>query len=105
MPRPLTQWTSRRIGTVAGEVLELGPHLEQFQPHVGVDLERIGPPVPDLDRLVHDRVGFGGLLGDRVDGLFEDVTLSVFHETSYAGGRTCLAPHRVARSVFVRGLI
>jgi hypothetical protein len=32
---------------------------------------------PDLDRLVDEIVGLSGLLGDGVDGLFEDVSLSL----------------------------
>jgi hypothetical protein len=42
-----------------------------------VDDERIGPAVPDVDRLVDETVGLGGLFGYGVDGAFEDVSLSM----------------------------
>ena len=32
--------------------------------------------MPDLDRLVDERVGLGGLLRDRVDGVLDDLALS-----------------------------
>jgi hypothetical protein len=38
--------------------------------------ERIGPRVPKADRLVDERVGLRGLLGDGMDGALEDVSLS-----------------------------
>jgi hypothetical protein len=31
--------------------------------------------VPDVDRLVDEGVRLGGLIGDGVDGVFEDVSL------------------------------
>ena len=55
-PSPLTRCTSRPLRAVQGEVLELafevGLHLKEFDTeHLGVDDERIGRTVPDLDRL------------------------------------------------------
>jgi hypothetical protein len=38
--------------------------------------ERIGPTVPDRDRLVDEIVELGSLLGDGVDGMFEDVAFT-----------------------------
>jgi hypothetical protein len=39
--------------------------------------ERIGPTVPDPDRLVDEFVGLRGLLSHSVDSALEDVALSV----------------------------
>jgi hypothetical protein len=62
---------------VEREVLELafeiGLHLEEFEPeHLRVGDERIGPTMPDLDRLVDEVIGFSRLLGDGVDGRLSD---------------------------------
>jgi hypothetical protein len=37
--------------------------------------ERIGPAVSDVDRLVDEGVSLRGLLGDSVNGVFENVSL------------------------------
>ena len=47
--------------------------------------ERIGSAVPDLDRLIDESVGLGGLLGDGVDGVLENVSLSARHEAMLGG--------------------
>ena len=61
-------------------VFEIGLHLEQFQPeHLGVDHERIRAAVPERDRLVDEVVGLRCLLGDCVDGPFEDLALLPSH--------------------------
>lgn len=70
------------LRAVQGERLEfsfeIAPHLEELQAqHLGVDDERIGATVADLDRLVDEGVGVGGLLGDGVDGALEDVALKL----------------------------
>ena len=41
--------------------------------------DRIGAAVPDLDRLVDERAGLGGLLRDGVDDVLEDLALAVRH--------------------------
>jgi hypothetical protein len=69
------------LGAVEGEVLELafeiGLHLQELKPkHLGVGDERIRAAVPHLDRLVDELIGLGCLLGDGLDSLFEDVSLS-----------------------------
>jgi len=70
------------LPAVEAEVLELafevGLHLQELEPeHLGVGNERIGATVADLDRLVHQLVRFGGLLGDGVDGALKDVSISL----------------------------
>jgi hypothetical protein len=70
------------LRAVEAEVIEfsfeVGLHVQELQPkHLGVGDERIGPAVPDLDRLVDETVGLGGLLGYGMDGAFEDVSLSL----------------------------
>jgi hypothetical protein len=72
------------LGAVQGEVLELaleiGFHLEEFDSqHLGVDHERIGAAMPDLDRFIDEVIGLGRLLGDGVDGALEDAALSPSH--------------------------
>ena len=72
------------LRAVEGEVLKLAfeirLHVEQLQAqHLGVGDERIGPAVADVDCLVNEVVGLGGLLGDGVDGLFEDMLLARPH--------------------------
>jgi hypothetical protein len=73
------------LGAVEGEVLELaleiGLHVEELEPeHLRVGDERIGPTVPDLDRLVDELVGLRRLLGDGVDGVLEDLPFTACHE-------------------------
>ena len=41
--------------------------------------ERIGAAVPDLDRLVDERVGLGGLLGDGLESVLVDLALLAGH--------------------------
>jgi hypothetical protein len=70
-------------GAVEGEVLELalevGLHLEQFEPeHLGVDGDRMFASNSSL-RLVDELVGLDGLLGDGVDGVLEDLAFSACH--------------------------
>jgi hypothetical protein len=67
------------LRAVEAEVLELafevGLHLQELEPeHLGVGNERIGPAVPDVDRLVDERIGLLGLVSDGVDGALEDVS-------------------------------
>lgn len=58
--------------------LEVSLHVQELQAqHLHVDDERIGPAVPDVDGLVDEVVGLRCLLGDDVDGVLEDVALSV----------------------------
>jgi hypothetical protein len=44
-----------------------------------VDDERIGPAVPDPDRLVNEVVGLRRLLGDGVYGMLQDLPLRPRH--------------------------
>jgi len=44
-----------------------------------LDDERIGAAVPGLDRLVDEGIRLFGLLGDGLDSLFEDVSLTGRH--------------------------
>jgi hypothetical protein len=37
--------------------------------------------MPDLDRLIDEFIGLGSLLGDRVDGVFEDLALTAWHRS------------------------
>jgi hypothetical protein len=48
--------------------------------------ERVGAAVPDIDRLVDEIVGLGGLLGDCVDGVLENLSLSACHAAMVRGG-------------------
>jgi hypothetical protein len=45
-------------------------------------VERIGPALPDLDRLVDEVVGFRYLLGDGVDGVLEDFAFWASHRAA-----------------------
>jgi len=54
----------RPLREIEGQVLELalevGLYAQEFEPeHLGVHDERIGPAVPDVDRLVDEVVGLG----------------------------------------------
>ena len=51
--------------------------------------ERIGAAVPDLDRLVDERVGLGGLLGDGVESVLEDLALSAGMVAQPSPARPC----------------
>ncbi len=85
IPRLRTQWTSRpHFEQLSDEVLELpfevGLHIQELQPkHLRVDHERIGASVAHADRLVDEIVGLVGLLGNDVDGVFENLALSACH--------------------------
>lgn len=54
--------------------------------------ERIGPAVPDLDRLIDEVVGLGSLLGDGVHGVLEDLALSAGHALRLDGLDDSWAP-------------
>lgn len=72
------------LGAVEDEILqfaiEIGLHLQELQSeHLGVRDQRIGSAVPDPDRLIDEVIGLGCLLGNSVDGAFEDVSLTRRH--------------------------
>jgi len=59
---------------------QIGLHLEELQAeHLGVGNQWVGPTVPDFDCLVDELLGLGSLLGDGVDGAFEDVAFTTSH--------------------------
>ena len=59
--------------------LEVGLHLEQLEPqHLRVDRDRIIASAGSL-RLVDKLVGLRRLLGDGVDGMFEDFAFAAGH--------------------------
>jgi hypothetical protein len=56
--------------------LEIGFHVEEFEPeHLRVDRERVGAVEAAGDRLVDERVGLRGLLGDDANRPLEELTL------------------------------
>ena len=58
---------------------EIGLHLQELQAqHLRVDRNRMIASTGSL-RLVDELVGLDGLLGDGVDGVLEDVPLSLRH--------------------------
>jgi hypothetical protein len=48
--------------------------------------KRIGQAAPDVDRFVDEGIGPGGLLGNGVDGVLKDLSLSACHDTAGVGG-------------------
>ena len=71
------------LGAVEREVLEraleVGLHLQEFEPqHLRVDGDRMIAPTSSL-RLVNELVGFDGLLSDGADCVLEDLAFSACH--------------------------